>query len=74
MTARNKWRLRWLPSGSIETVSSEARAYEVVAEERARVQSGDSEITGVSVQLDTGDGHGWQPYARVTFARPGGAS
>jgi hypothetical protein len=75
MSTRNTWRLRWLPNGSIETVPSFKRAYEVVFEERERAEEGrSSAAVAVVVELDTGDGHGFEPYERITFKPAGGGS
>jgi hypothetical protein len=76
VTARKKWQLVWAPGSHfervtspgnrLERVSSCKRAYEVINDERKRIEDGHSDP--VSVRVRVNEGFGWVTYEVVRFA------
>lgn len=75
MTARKRWRVVWSPGShyervtspgsDIETMPSKKRAYEIISEERGRIEAGSSTTASATVQVD--QGAGWETYERLDF-------
>jgi hypothetical protein len=75
VSARKRWRLVWAPGSHfgrvtspgnhVETMPSKKRAYQVVNDERGRIEAGLSSAAFVTVQVD--QGLGWETYERIDF-------
>lgn len=67
---RKKWRLKLVPIFAYSAMPSRAGAYRAVAELRERYALGVSRVHHVEVQVDEGEGQGWQAYERFIFPPP----
>lgn len=68
--AGKKWRIVYPGhSGDVDQLRSERLAYEFVDAMRSSWAAGaPGSASSLTVQVDEGLGHGWQPYEHINFA------